>query len=93
MENENKILEKLDQIILHLQNEKQIMSFEQFCGYASISKSTGYKLTHRNQLPFYRPQGKLIYFEKSEVDKWLLKNRVRSEVEIREEVYNGNLHS
>ena len=34
-----------------------------------ISKSNLYKMTHRHELPFFRPNGKLIYFEKAELLK------------------------
>lgn len=64
---------------------KKILTFEEFCNYAGISKSHGYKLTSSNQIPFYRPHGKLIYVEKSEADKWLLQNRVKSVSEIKAE--------
>ena len=33
-----------------------------------ISKSSLYKMTHRHELPFFRPNGKLIYFEKAELE-------------------------
>ena len=85
MDNTKIISEKLDEILELLKAPKQIMSFEQFCEYASISKSHGYKLTHSLSIPFYRPMGKMIYFEKAEVDKWLRRNRVKSIQEIQEE--------
>ena len=49
-----------------------------------ISKSTLYKMTHKHELPFYRPNGKLIYFEKSELVKWMLQNRSMTEDEIKD---------
>lgn len=85
MDSNTKIIsDKLDEILELLKAPKQIMSFEQFCEYASISKSHGYRLTHSLSIPFYRPTGKLIYFEKAEVDKWLRRNRVKSMDEIKE---------
>lgn len=85
MHNEKSDSDKLDEILELLKAPKQIMSFEQFCEYASISKSHGYRLTHSLSIPFYRPTGKLIYFEKAEVDMWLRRNRVKSLPEIQEE--------
>ena len=49
-----------------------------------ISKSSLYKMTHKHELPFYRPNGKLIYFEKAELLKWMRQVRSMSEDEIRE---------
>lgn len=87
MSNEEVILNRLTEIEnLIRDNSKKVLTFEEFCEYAGVSKSHGYKLTSANQIPFYRPHGKLIYFEKSEVDAWLLRNRVRSQEEIQNEV-------
>ena len=41
-------------------------------------------MTHKHELPFYRPNGKLIYFEKSELLKWMRQNRSMSETETKE---------
>lgn len=71
---------------LLLSNSKQVLTFEEFCEYAGISKSHGYKLTCNRDLPFYRPHGKLIYIEKSDIDKFLRQNRVKSVSEIKDEL-------
>jgi len=60
------------------------MNFENACKYLSISKSYLYKLTWKKKIPFYKPNGKKIYFEKSELNQWLLKNRSKSESELEE---------
>ena len=49
-----------------------------------ISKSSLYKMTHSHELPFFRPNGKLIYFEKAELLKWMRQNRSMSEAETKE---------
>lgn len=69
--------------ILNFQNAEP-MDFECACRYLSISKSYLYKLTCKNKIPFYKPNGKKIYFEKAELNKWLLKNRIKPESEIDE---------
>lgn len=86
-QSEKQILEHLAEIkSLLLSKTKQVLTFEEFCNYAGISKSTGYKLTCTNQLPFYRPHGKLIYIERSDAENWLLQNRVKSVSEIKNEL-------
>lgn len=77
---------QLDRIeeILNYQNLEP-MDFESARNYIGISKSYLYKLTCKNQIPFYKPNGKKIYFEKGELNKWLLKNRIKPESEIEEE--------
>lgn len=69
--------------ILH--EAKQVLTLEEASIYMGISKSSLYKMTHRHELPFYRPNGKLIYFEKAELLKWMRQNRNRSEIETNEE--------
>jgi len=89
MKIQNNIESKLNRIveILKFQNAEP-MNFESACKYLSISKSYLYKLTCKNRIPFYRPNGKKIFFEKSELNKWLLKNRSKSESELEEEANN-----
>jgi hypothetical protein len=41
-------------------------------------------MTHKHELPFYRPNGKLIYFEKEELLKWMRQNRNMSEAETQQ---------
>jgi len=70
--------------ILKIQNAEPL-NFEQACSYLGFKKSYLYKLTCFKQIPFYRPNGKKIYFEKSELNKWLLKNRIKSNDELEAE--------
>lgn len=69
--------------ILH--EGKQVLTLEEASIYMGISKSNLYKMTHRHERPLYRPNGKLIYFEKAELLKWMRQNRNRSEIETNEE--------
>lgn len=64
-----------------LRDAKQVLTLEEAALFLGISKSSLYKLTHKHELPFFRPNGKLIYFEKSELLKWMLQNRSMSEAE------------
>jgi len=41
-----------------------------------------YKLTSGGKLPYYKPNGKTIYFKKEEVEAFLLSNRQDSNDEI-----------
>ena len=82
----NTQLKRIEEI-LNYQNAEP-MNFECACKHLSISKSYLYKLTCKNQIPFYKPNGKKIYFEKAELNKWLLKNRIKPESEIDEEADN-----
>ena len=58
-----KILDKLENIEKMLKEQStKPLSLEEACRYLNISKSHIYKLTSTNQLRFYQPGGKKIYF-------------------------------
>ena len=63
---------------------KEVLNLEEASLFLGISKSSLYKMTHKHELPFYRPNGKLIYFEKAELLKWMRQNRNMSEAEPKE---------
>lgn len=67
-----------------VRDSKQVLTLEEASIYMGISKSSLYKMTHKHELPFYRPNGKLIYFEKSELLKWMRQSRTMSESETKE---------
>lgn len=62
-------------------NDQTIFNFEEGCQYIGISKSHGYKLTSTGKIP-HAKRGKRIYFEKSQLDKWLLQNKVQTQEEL-----------
>ncbi|MDP2420090.1 helix-turn-helix domain-containing protein [Sediminibacterium sp.] len=55
---------------------KDILTMDEFCAYAGISKHQAYHLTSENKIKFYRPHGKLIYFDIEDVKEFLLQNPV-----------------
>lgn len=67
------------------QQSETPMCFDEAVKYLNISKSYLYKLTCKNSIPFYKPNGKKIYFSKSELDKWIMRNPVKSAEQIEEE--------
>lgn len=46
---------------------KEILTAEETADFLGISKNYLYKLTHRHEIPYYRPNGKLIYFERADL--------------------------
>lgn len=79
------IEQKLDRIEKLLIGQKSVLSFEDLVAYTGLSRSYLYKLTSRGEIPFYRPNGKQLYFNKEEIDKWLLRNRSKTSEEINSE--------
>jgi len=42
-------------------------------------------LTSTQQIPHYKPQGKMIYFEKDALEAWLRQNPVKTQTQISQE--------
>jgi excisionase family DNA binding protein len=76
------ITEKLDRIEKLLMEQqimqKQVLNFKDACAYLELSQSHLYKLTSTATVPHYKPNGKKIYFQREELDNWLLRNRTDS---------------
>lgn len=61
---------------------KTILTFDEASKYTGMSKSYLYKLTSGRKIAHSKPSGKLIFFNKEDLDNWLLSNRVTPQVEI-----------
>ena len=70
--------------LLKSQAEKPL-SLEETSDYLHISKSYLYKLTCLKKIPYFKPNGKMIYFKKSDLNKWLFRNRQSTETELEAE--------
>jgi excisionase family DNA binding protein len=60
---------------------KEIFTLEEAALYIGVSRSQMYRLTHLHMIPFYKPSGKLVFFEKSELNKWLRQDQVKSDAQ------------
>ncbi len=61
---------------------KRVLNLDDASQLLGLSKSFVYKLTATHQLPCYRPGGKLLYFDRGEMEAWLLRNRQASQLEL-----------
>lgn len=61
---------------------KEVLTSDEAARYMGVSKSYLYKLTMRQQIPHYKPMGKMVYFNRLELENWLQSNRVSTEDEI-----------
>lgn len=62
--------------------KKEVLTFEETAQYTGFSKSYLYKLTMTRRIPHYKPLGKMIYFNRAEIEAWLQQNRASTEEEI-----------
>ncbi|WP_338734033.1 helix-turn-helix domain-containing protein [Mangrovimonas cancribranchiae] len=76
--------------ILEKQNivSKDILNFEEALSYLKVSKSFLYKMTSKGEITYYKPNGKLIYFKRSDLDVWMLRNEVSGTNELEDEIDN-----
>ncbi len=83
---ENLILEKLAQLEGKIEEQnllqKEVLTFNDVCKYLDISASHLYKLTSQKQIPHFCPQGKKLYFNRTEIDQWLMRNRQETTEDI-----------
>lgn len=82
MENVLSIEQRLQNLENLLLSQKTVLSFDEMSIYSGLSKSYLYKLTCTGGVPCYKPNGKNIYFDKKEVDRWLLRNRKATNEEL-----------
>ena len=88
------IIKKLTNIEKKLgEQNQQPLTFNEACEYLDMSRSYLYKLTSQGLISHYKPNGKKIFFSKTELDKWLFRNPVKTTSEIEQEasdyVVNG----
>jgi excisionase family DNA binding protein len=62
---------------------EEILSLSEAADFLKIKKSCLYKKTSQKQISYYKPPGcKQIYFRKSELEEWLLSNKVKTVAEL-----------
>lgn len=67
---------RLQAVEQRLFEEKTVLSTTEACQYMGIAESYLYKLTSAKKIPHYKPNGRMIYFNKQELDQWLLSNPI-----------------
>ena len=61
---------------------KDVLPLSDAADYLGLTRSALYKLTHNNEIPFYKPHGKMCYFERIELDNWMRRGLVMSKTQI-----------
>ena len=80
--------ERLSRIENMLLSQKTVLNFDEASVYTGLSKSHLYKLTSTGGVPCYKPTGKKLYFDKSELDEWMLRGKKLSQDEIDDKAEN-----
>lgn len=61
---------------------KKILTTQEAAAYLGWSMSYIYKQTALKNVPHYCPMGKMLYFDREELEAWLKRNRVASNDEV-----------
>ena len=67
---------------------KEVLTSDEAARYLGISKSYLYKLTMQQKIPHFKPLGKMCYFNREELERWLQTNRVATDDEIGQKAQN-----
>lgn len=61
-----------DEVKKVIENQnKEILTMGEAASFLGLSKSYLYKMTSKGDIPFYRPLGKVMYFERSVLLEWI----------------------
>ncbi|MCZ2845638.1 MAG: helix-turn-helix domain-containing protein [Candidatus Bathyarchaeota archaeon] len=69
-----KLNDRLMRIEQLLMVHKEVLTLEEACDYTGITRGYMYKLTSAGKIPYSKPLGKKIYFDRKKLNAWLLKN-------------------
>jgi len=61
---------------------KEVLTSDEAARYMGVSKSYLYKLTMRQEIPHYKPMGKMCYFNRLELEQWLQRYRISTGEEL-----------
>lgn len=85
MDANKSIEQRIDELESLVYASKNVLSLDEASKFLSLSKSYLYKLTSAGIIPHYKPQGKMIYFEKHILEEWLRQNPVKTQAQIASE--------
>jgi len=81
---EEKVLQELAELkALTLLAAKNTLTLDDVVLLYGFSRSTIYKMTSAKAIPHYR-RGKMLFFDKAELDQWAKANRINTEDEAQQ---------
>ena len=63
---------------------KKVLTVDEAAKYMGISKSTLYKMMMRREIPYSKPNGKVCFFDRLELEAWLMSNRMATADELQD---------
>lgn len=63
-------------------SNKEVLTAKEAAAYMGVTLSCLYRWTMERVVPHYKPNGKMCYFNRLELEQWLMSNRVETNDEI-----------
>lgn len=84
--NVTKLYQELAEIKNLIQSTNaEFIDVDEAAKYLKFKKSYLYVLVSKNQIPYYKPNGKKIYFNKPELNTWIIQSKVKTINEVEHE--------
>ncbi len=75
----NQLKQQISDLQGNILSQKNVLTFSEAARYTGFSRSYLYKLTHLQKIPCSKPAGKMLFFDRAELENWLLTNQVAHE--------------
>ena len=82
---QEQIIKRLESIEAMLLSQKRALTLKEASRFTGRSLSNLYKLTSACLIPHYKGEGKLITFDRVELENWMLRNPVKTNSQIEDE--------
>lgn len=73
-------IERLEKIALL--GAKNVLTIDDVALITGFTKGHIYRLTSGQKIPHYKPNGRILYFKKEEIEDWMLQNKIKTTAEI-----------
>ena len=64
------ISKRLDILTSAVLSNKNALTIEEAAAFTGLTVSTVYKLTSTQEIPHYKPRGKMLYFNRAELEEY-----------------------
>ncbi len=76
------VFDRINTLTNAVLSNKQTLNIDEAAAFTGLAVSYLYKLTSTQEIPHYKPRGKMLYFDRSELESWLRQGKVSSNAEI-----------
>lgn len=63
-------------------NTKNVLSLDEASRYMGMAPSSLYKLTMNRVIPHSKPNGKMCYFKRKDLEEWMMSNPVATTAQL-----------